>query len=306
MKSPLEKPEEVNQDDNSFITESSQTALEWCAVLASQKIDFELGRAGEVWTFKTTPANFAEARRNIEEYENDRDFFKRYLDDSEMTAPRHGIHDAMPFVFISVLLLLFFSVTGSSGSEGAFFTEGMLSPDLLGKLQWWRGATALTLHADLAHVVANCVFFTLFSTIISASAGPGITTAAILFAAFMANTSSAFILGPAGHSSIGLSTAVFAALGIITISGFLAKKTPAFSIQSLAPVAAGIALLAFTGSARGTDLLAHLSGFLWGVAIGIPVFKAHTLKNCFLIQSLLFIASFALVAFAWTSASNAS
>ncbi len=305
MKNPPEKPEEVNKDDNCFVTEDSQTALEWCAVLASQKIDFELGRAGEVWTFNTVSANFAEARRNIEEYEKDRDFFKRYLDESENEVPHHGIHDAMPFVFISFVLLLFFSVTGPSGSGGQFFPEGMLSPDLPGKLEWWRAATALTLHADLAHVVANCVFFTLFAAIISASAGPGITTAAILSAAFVANTSSAFILGTTGHSSIGLSTAVFAALGIITIWGFLAKKAPPLSIQRLAPIAAGIALLAFTGSARGTDLLAHLSGFLWGIAIGIPVFKAKHLKKRFIIQSLLFIASFAFIAFAWTTASNA-
>jgi membrane associated rhomboid family serine protease len=80
------------------------------------------------------------------------------------------------------------------------------------------------------------------------------------------------------HRSIGASTAVFAALGLLTAftwrRGFL-RETPWRG--RIAPIVAGIGLLAFTGTAgENTDLLAHLFGFVDGFVGGVVLARwAH-------------------------------
>lgn len=75
---------------------------------------------------------------------------------------------------------------------------------------------------------------------------------------------------PHVHLSVGASTAVFGALGILVAlvwrRGFL-RHTP--WRRRFAPIFAGIALLAYTGTAgENTDLGAHLFGFVAGLGIG--------------------------------------
>ena len=73
-----------------------------------------------------------------------------------------------------------------------------------------------------------------------------------------------------GHSSIGASTAVFGALGLLSSYQFLKKiRTPAGRFQALLPLGAGLALLVFLGSSVHTDIMAHLFGFLSGVLLGV-------------------------------------
>jgi len=75
----------------------------------------------------------------------------------------------------------------------------------------------------------------------------------------------------AGHRSIGASTAVFAALGLLVAytwrRGFF-RDTPWRG--RIAPIVAGLGLLAFTGtSGENTDLGAHLFGFIMGFGSGL-------------------------------------
>jgi rhomboid protease GluP len=73
------------------------------------------------------------------------------------------------------------------------------------------------------------------------------------------------------HQSIGASTAVFAALGLI--AGFvwraklMAQDRWAYR---LGPIVGGIALLAYTGTGGpNTDIGAHLAGFVCGFGFGL-------------------------------------
>jgi membrane associated rhomboid family serine protease len=134
----------------------------------------------------------------------------------------------------------------------------------------WRAVTPLTLHLELGHLAGNVAFGAFFGYFVAYYLGRGVGWLAILGSAVVANLMSAVVESPV-HRSIGASTAVFAALGILTAytwrRGFL-RETPWRA--RIAPIVAGLGLLAFTGTAgENTDLTAHLMGFVAGFGCGL-------------------------------------
>ena len=121
--------------------------------------------------------------------------------------------------------------------------------------EWWRAVTALTLHVELDHLGGNLAFGAFFGYFVGRYFGHGVGWLAVLLAATGANVLNAWVQSPA-HRSIGASTAVFAALGLLVTytwrRGFL-RDTPWRA--RIAPIVAGLGLLAFTGTAgENTDL----------------------------------------------------
>jgi rhomboid protease GluP len=138
--------------------------------------------------------------------------------------------------------------------------------------EWWRVATALFLHADLGHVLANVgagffVFSSLTSTI-----GRMRGWLLLGLAACVGNFAAAALNYPGPYESIGASTAVFAGLGLLT--GRAVRALHGNSGQRrwrtvLAPLAAGVTLLGLFGSGGlRTDVVAHLTGFGAGLGLG--------------------------------------
>ena len=130
------------------------------------------------------------------------------------------------------------------GSAPAGSTRG----PLLGG-EWWRAVTALTLHIELDHLGGNLAFGAFFGYFIGRYLGAGVGWLAVLLAAGGANVLNAWAQGPA-HRSIGASTAVFAALGLL-VAYTWAARLPAYTPwrARIAPIVAGLGLLAFTGTA---------------------------------------------------------
>jgi len=129
--------------------------------------------------------------------------------------------------------------------------------------EWWRAATALTLHADLAHVAANAVMIGIFLGAVARRIGPALATWLALAAGVMGNVLTALVVR-GGHVSIGASTAVFGALGTLS-----ALKVP--RRRTWLTLGGGVALLGFLGTGALADLLAHLFGFAAGVTEGLAL-----------------------------------
>lgn len=146
---------------------------------------------------------------------------------------------------------------------------GVLEIALLERGEWWRAFTALTLHADLGHLLANLAFGVLFAYPAAQFVGVGVAWLAILLGAGAANAMD-MMLHPPEHSMLGASTAVFVALGLTSAFSWRRRGSGALSWrQRLAPLVAGVALLAFTGTGgEHTDVLAHLLGFVAGIVAG--------------------------------------
>jgi rhomboid protease GluP len=146
--------------------------------------------------------------------------------------------------------------------------------------EWWRTATALTLHGDLGHLVANSAFGALFGALAGRWYGSGLAWLLILAAGISGNLLNTVLQGD-GFRAIGASTATFGALALVGAGawrrGWFRRGDPRHAAdrrRSLAPVFAGIALLIYTGlggEAENVDVIGHLCGFAAGFVLGVLV-----------------------------------
>jgi membrane associated rhomboid family serine protease len=138
--------------------------------------------------------------------------------------------------------------------------------------EWWRTITALTLHADGGHVAGNMVFGAFFGYLAGQHLGSGIGWLAILCAAAAGNLANAWLQLP-GHRSLGASTAVFAALGLVAAHIWIISRRFDLSwARRWAPAVGAVALLAYTGTGdERTDIVAHLAGFVAGAVAGLAL-----------------------------------
>jgi membrane associated rhomboid family serine protease len=204
--------------------------------------------------------------------------------------------------YVATLLAVFFALyTDLFGRD--WLGAGRLEAGALLAGEWWRAFTALTLHIELAHLGGNLAFGAFFGLFVGRYLGHGVGWLAVVLAAGGANVLNAWVQSPA-HRSIGASTAVFAALGLLVAytwrRGFL-RDTPWRA--RIAPIIAGLGLLAFTGtSGENTDLGAHLFGFIAGIGLGLLLARFARiawLENV-RVQRVCGAAVVALLAAAWT------
>lgn len=166
-------------------------------------------------------------------------------------------------------LLLFYSVTGPWDPSSPWFIRGAADAEDILAGELWRTATALTLHADLTHALGNALAGAVFLSAVGRLLGPGLGLALALIAGAEGNLANA-LLRSAAHVSVGASTAVFAALGLLAGVGIVRRGRRGVRGRQLwVPLAAALGLLAMLGSAgERVDLGAHLFGLVFGVGLG--------------------------------------
>jgi rhomboid protease GluP len=136
--------------------------------------------------------------------------------------------------------------------------------------EWWRVVTALTLHVDWRHLAGNLAIGGMFVMFLSRELGSGLSWSLLVAAGASGNLANAWVQPP-DHTSLGASTAVFAAVGILAALNLVRHRRLA-QRRWLLPTAAALALLALLGTeGKNTDLGAHLFGFLFGILFGLPV-----------------------------------
>jgi len=134
--------------------------------------------------------------------------------------------------------------------------------------EWWRLITALTLHADWLHLISNLTIGGFFVFLLCREFGSGLGWTLLLAAGTLGNWANAQMQLPT-HSSIGASTAVFAAVGVLAAINLVRHRLDRRGQWKLIAVGA-LALLALLGTeGKNTDLGAHLFGFLFGVVLGV-------------------------------------
>lgn len=154
-------------------------------------------------------------------------------------------------------------------NQGASSSTGLVE-----RLEWWRPLTALFLHADSEHLLGNLLSGLCFATLVCSSIGPWRGWGLILICGALGNLATSLLVWPEPYLSIGASSAVFAALGILSGLGFAwmlkyRKRVPWLRVT--APVIAGIVILGMTGSGlpeSNTDVLGHVFGFTAGLLAG--------------------------------------
>jgi rhomboid protease GluP len=143
--------------------------------------------------------------------------------------------------------------------------------------EWWRTFTALTLHGDLGHFAANLFFGGVFAAFLQPRIGAGVGWFGVVLAGALGNFINAWFYRSEPHSTIGASTAVFGALGLLVAWELVSRwRVPRHRgwWQLVVPIGGGAALLAFLGAgdevSHRIDYMAHWWGFVAGLALGFP------------------------------------
>ena len=187
--------------------------------------------------------------------------------DSALVEERGGGWSGVA-VYVAIVCVVF--TLERSGAFGVDWSAaGLSEAGLVRRGQLWRAVTALTLHADVRHLVGNVLFGGLIGLFAGRSFGSGIAWLSILAGGTAGNLLNAW-MKPDDHASVGASTAVFAALGLIASYAWRSQREPMVSMAwRWRPLIGGLALLGFLGTAgENTDVGAHLTGFVSGVMLG--------------------------------------
>lgn len=212
---------------------------------------------------------------------------------------------AQPTLIAMVLIALFYGHTGPWSVGNPWFAHGAVnSVAILEHGEWWRLLTALTLHADMTHLLGNCLLGGMVVHLLSQTLGYGLAWILLVVSGAVCNFCNVALRQQA-HLSVGFSTAVFAAIGLL--AGLqLGRTTPRSYRRLLIPLGAGAALLAMLGSEGArTDLGAHFFGAMVGLGVGCFVGFSHCLARWRspAWQLFLFCAALLLFPLAWLLAS---
>lgn len=210
----------------------------------------------------------------------------------------YGVEAALTYCAV---LMFFFAVDRREALSIDWATTGAAQAGLILDGAWWRTITALSLHADLAHLLGNMAFGVVTGLLVAQLLGSGLAWLAILLAGALGNALNA-ALQSADHTAIGASTGVFGAVGILSGYARRSRVVPwQGGIRRWAPVGAGLMLLAFLGFGGGrTDVWGHVAGFAVGGVIGFALAHAdHELGHGAQAQRTYGVLACSLFALAW-------
>jgi membrane associated rhomboid family serine protease len=142
---------------------------------------------------------------------------------------------------------------------------------VLTRHEWWRPLTALFLHADVGHVISNLVSGAFVFSAVTTTLGRRRGWLLLGIAAVVGNVISV-LCHPGEYRSLGASTAIFGALGLLTGHAIAWARglAPGQRWQAaMLPLVSGIVVLALYGAGGPTiDVGAHVCGFVCGALLG--------------------------------------
>lgn len=281
-----------------FESHSPAICQDRALVLSARKIPYELIHDDSGYALVVPAEVSGEAVRELALYDDENPPVFR--------KPRRQVpyHNPLPGIFgyvIVVCVVAWFAATAMFGEN--WLQAGRVDGELIRRAEWWRLVTALTLHSGPAHLAGNLVFGTVFGLFAGRLLGSGVAWFAIIVCAAFGNLFNTMLL-ESMHRSIGASTAVFAALGLV--AGFVWRAKLVSQERwpyRLGPIVGGLALLMYTGTGdANTDVGAHLMGFVSGFIGGLLVVRLIDKLTDARLQLACGTAALALLVVAWIAA----
>ncbi len=258
-----------------FACHDSDYVLPRLAALSAAEIPYDLARGEDGWEVRVSLAQLAAAQGELSAY----DAINRGWPPRAEVAPvpAASVSGLLASFGAGLALLLCYRHTGSFSVAHGPFAGGCADSAAIRAGEWWRSVTALTLHADISHVLGNVVCAVFFGQGVCSIVGAGLGWALILLTGISGNLVTAWMLGP-GHISVGASTATFGALGILSalqVAHNLRRHGRWRGVwdRTWIPLGAGVALLALLGVGPRADLTGHFCGFFSGVLLGACCYR---------------------------------
>jgi hypothetical protein len=145
------------------VAPSRRVAEEWALVLATAGIEARMQPEDGRWVVSVPDAQAERAAVTLAAYDGDR----AHADD-EPEPPQSEAG-----VVLSAVIVAIYAATGPRHAWTEAFRRGSAVGERIVAGEWWRAVTALTLHADAAHILGNAFIGLLFTTPVCRFLGPG-------------------------------------------------------------------------------------------------------------------------------------
>jgi membrane associated rhomboid family serine protease len=268
MEAERQTKNDADAEDYARIAARSQRqAMDWSLVLASQDIHPIIAGPQDApeqrheWALLVAPEQYQAALAAIRQYrlENRGWGWRTALPGSGLE-----IHSGALFWCMMLVALHWIVSFIAPNLRG----QGQMSSIAVENSDWYRLFTAVVLHSDLAHLLANVTFGAVFLGLAMARFGWGITLLATFLTGALGNVLG-YILYNEPYHGVGASGMMMGALGLLCIHSFgLWRKNPKAARYILSGVIAGFLLFVLFGFSPGSDIFAHLGGFMAGLVFG--------------------------------------
>jgi len=247
---------------------SHRQAMDWSLVLVSQGIETtiqRLEREGQ-WGLIVPSKDSERAFKALRQYQAEN---RNWPWHKHLSWPETHF-DWASLGWAGFLITLHWFGSGPSHLQ----PSGIMDSTKVFSGQWWRVFTALTLHADLAHLAENLSIGVVLFGLVMGRFGTGTGLLAAFLAGAGGNLAS-LLLNPKPFQGLGASGMVMGALGLLAAQALLPEARARQSLKFvLASVVAGVMMFVLFGLSPGTDLPAHLGGFIAGLLLGTALVHA--------------------------------
>jgi len=282
------------------VTPERERADEWAVVLAATGIPHRLRRRPDGWALIVASFDARAALDALDGYDREKQD-ERADTVADVVTPVGGA--TVLGAAVALVLIGFFVVTGSRTGHSVWFARGSAATDRIVAGEWWRTVTALTLHADASHLLGNAAASVVLVGAVSRELGPGLGLWLVLLAGAGGNALTA-VAHSAHHASVGASTAIFGAIGILATTRVVARGRGGRAARKpWVVLAACLALLALLGTSPDADILAHLFGLLVGGVLGLAAGFALPRAPGLPVQWMLALAVLGALVASWFCAS---
>ena len=230
----------------------------WSLVLSSRRV---LNRADQ-GRLLVAPALAKLAVQEIVSYEQENRLLPR-------TVPLPD-NSWVSLLVIAVFLVMTVWLDRKLGRSISWHLAGRADAGLILAGEWWRCVTALFLHTDAGHLLANAGALAVLASLLARRIGSGLTWGLFVLAGSLGNAVNAWAQAP-DHLSVGASTGVFGLIGVLAGGAGRAGSDSRWQILLLA-FGFAFSLLAMLGAGEErVDLGAHLFGLCCGLPFGFLV-----------------------------------
>jgi len=248
-------------------TRTRRQTMDWGLVLASQGIMATIddgATTGEGWALLVAATDYPAALQVIQLHRQDHRHW--YW---QQRLPWQGLLFDWSILLWVLLMVTFYFLSQTTRPD--FLLVGRMDNAAVRAGEWWRLFTAMSLHADLAHLVANTFMGTILLGLAMGRYGGGIGLLTAYLAGAIGNIAG-FLLYPETHLGLGASGMVMGGLGLLAAQSLaFVRSNPLAQKYVLRGVIAGVLLFVLFGLRPGTDIIAHFIGFVTGLGLGAIV-----------------------------------
>jgi rhomboid protease GluP len=240
---------------------SRRQVMDWGLVLASQGIEAILHQSDDGWELIVSAPDYERAQAHLRQYQAENRGWRW-----QQPLPATGLffHWGSAGWVAAMVAIYYWSTAPFPAARRC----GMMDGGAVGAGQWWRLFTAVSLHENLPHLMANATTGFILLGLAMARYGAGVG----LLAAFLAGAAgnvAGWAFYPHPYQSLGASGMVMGALGLITVQSFAFWRAYRSGARFfLRAVAAGVLILVLLGFSPQADVVAHVGGFICGALFG--------------------------------------